>query len=54
MTQTNKHNSNYNWARKRGADKEASLLAIIQENSQLPEKEQRRYQQLWRKCEDEP
>lgn len=29
------------------------LLSIIQENSQLPEKEQQRYQQLWRKCEDE-
>ena len=53
MTQTNKHNSNYDWARKHGADKETSLLAIIQENSQLPEKEQQRYQQLWRKCEDE-
>lgn len=32
---------------------EASLLTIIQENSQLPEKKQQRYQQLWRKCEDE-
>ena len=32
---------------------ESVLLAIIQENSQLPEKEQQRYQQLWRKCEDE-
>ena len=54
MTQTNKHDSNFDWARKHGGDKEVSLLAIIQENSQLPEKEQRRYQQLWRKCEDEP
>ena len=53
MTQTNKHDSNFDWAQKRSADKEASLLAIIQENSQLPEKEQQRYQQLWRKCEDE-
>ena len=32
---------------------ESFLLATIQENSQLPEKEQQRYQQLWRKCEDE-
>ena len=53
MTQTNKHNSNYDWTQKHSADKEASLLAIIQENSQLPEKEQKRYRQLWTKCEDE-
>ena len=32
---------------------ETSLLTTIQENSQLPKKEQQRYQQLWRKCEDE-
>ena len=31
---------------------ETSLLTTIQENSQLPKKEQQRYQQLWRKCED--
>ena len=53
MTQTNKYDPNYDWAQKHSADKEASLLAIIQENSQLPEKEQQRYQQLWTKCEDE-
>ena len=53
MTQTNKHDPNYNWAQKHIADKEAWLLAIIQENSQLPEKEQQRYRQLWTKCEDE-
>ncbi|MDE0085043.1 MAG: hypothetical protein OXU23_04975 [Candidatus Poribacteria bacterium] len=29
------------------------MLATIRDNSQLPEKEQQRYQQLWRKCEDE-
>ena len=29
------------------------MLASIRENSRLPEKEQRRYQELWRKCEDE-
>ena len=34
-------------------DTEATLLATIRDNSQLPKKEQRRYQQLWRKCEDE-
>ncbi len=33
--------------------KEASLLATIQENSHLPETEQRRYQELWHKCEYE-
>ena len=53
MTQTNKHDSNYDWVQKHSPDKEALLLAIIQENSQLPEKEQQRYQQLWTKCEDE-
>ena len=53
MAQTNKHDSNYDQGQKQGTDKEASLLATIQENSQLPEKEQQRYQQLWRKCEDE-
>ena len=34
-------------------DKEASLLATIRDNVQLPKKEQQRYQQLWRKCENE-
>lgn len=34
-------------------DAEATLLATIRDNSQLLEKEQQRYQQLWRKCEDE-
>ncbi|MCE2415789.1 hypothetical protein J4G07_17530 [Candidatus Poribacteria bacterium] len=53
MAQTNKHDSNFDWAQKHSADKEALLLAIIQENSQLPEKEQERYQELWRKCENE-
>lgn len=53
MTQTNKRDSNFDWARKHGADKEVSPLAIIQENSQLPEKEQKRYRQLWTKCEYE-
>lgn len=37
----------------RETPEEALLLATIQENSQLPEKEQQRYRQLWRKCEDE-
>lgn len=53
MTRINKRDPNYDWAQKRSVDKEASLLAIIQENSQLPEKEQKRYRQLWSKCEDE-
>ena len=53
MAQINSQDPNYDWTQKHNADKKASLLAIIQENSQLPEKEQQRYQQLWRKCEDE-
>lgn len=52
MAQTNSQDPNYNQEQKHRADKEAFLLATIQENSQLPEKEQHRYQQLWRKCED--
>lgn len=32
---------------------EVSLLVTIQDNSQLPEKEQQRYQELWHKCEYE-
>ncbi len=35
----------------RDIDKEKSQLAIIQEKSQLPEKDQARYQHLLRKCE---
>lgn len=56
MAQTNTHDSDYDWSQKHSADKadrEVSLLATIQENSQLPKKKQQRYQQLWRKCEDE-
>ena len=53
MVQTNPQDPNYNRGQKHRTDKEAFLLATIQENSQLPEKEQQRYQQLWRKCEDE-
>lgn len=53
MAQTNSQDPNYNSGQKHRANQEAFLLAIIHENSQLPEKEQQRYQQLWRKCEDE-
>ena len=53
MARTNSQNSNYDRSQKQRIDKEAFLLATIQENSQLPKKEQQRYQQLWRKCEDE-
>jgi DNA-directed RNA polymerase sigma subunit (sigma70/sigma32) len=53
MAQTNSQDPNYESMQKHNTDKEISLLAIIQENSQLPEKEQQRYQQLWRKCEDQ-
>ena len=53
MAQTSLQDSNYDRSQKRRIDKEAFLLATIQENSQLPKKEQQRYRQLWRKCEDE-
>ena len=53
MAQTTSQDHNYNPGQKHSTDKEAFLLAIIQKNSQLPEKEQQRYQQLWRRCEDE-
>ena len=41
------------WQRQKEVPEEAPLLASIRENSRLPEKEQQRYQELWRKCEDE-
>ena len=53
MAQTTSQDHNYNPGEKYSTDKEALLLAIIKESSQLPEKEQQRYQQLWRKCEDD-
>ena len=52
MARTNSQDSNYDRSEKQ-TNKEAFLLATIQENSQLAKKEQQRYQQLWRKCEDE-
>ncbi len=53
MAQTNSQDPNHAGMQKHSTDKEISLLAIIQEDSQLPKKEQQRYQQLWRKCEDQ-
>lgn len=53
MARNNSQDSNYDRSQKQRIDKEAFLLATIQENSQLPKKEQQRYRQLWRKCEDE-
>ena len=41
------------WQRQREVPEEVPLLASIRENSRLPEKEQQRYQELWRKCENE-
>lgn len=41
------------WQEQRKAVEEAGLLAAIQENSRLPEKEHQRYRELWRKCEGE-
>lgn len=52
MEKISTRNSNYGQVEKYRNDTEAALLATIQENSQLPKKEQQRYQQLWRKCED--
>ena len=40
------------WQRQRELPEEAPLLASIRENSRLPEEEQRRYQELWHKCEN--
>lgn len=53
MRHTNTHNPNSDWTSTQSIDKEESLLAIIQENSRLPETDQTRYQQLWHKCENE-
>jgi hypothetical protein len=52
MRHTNTQNLNSDWTSTHYTDKEASLLAIIQENSRLPEREQTRYQLLWCKCEN--
>ena len=41
------------WQRQREVPEEVPLLTSIRENSRLPEKEQQRYQELWRKCENE-
>lgn len=49
-TNTQDHNTDFNSIQ--STEKEASLLAIIQENSRLPEIEQARYQQLLHKYED--
>ena len=53
MVKTSTRNPNYGQVEKHRNDTEATLLATIQENSQLPKKEQQRYRKLWRKCEDE-
>ena len=49
LINTQKHNKD--WTQAQDIDQEKSLLAIIQANSQLPEKDQARYQHLLRKCE---
>ena len=46
-TKTQKHN------RERTSTQETCLLEIIQENSQLPEEDQTRYQHLLLKCKNE-
>ena len=53
MKHTNTHDYNSKCTSIQSIDKEDSLLATIQENSRLPEKDQTRYQQLWRKNENE-
>ena len=40
------------WQNQNKAEEEAALLASIEANSRLPEKKQRWYEQLRRKCED--
>ncbi|MCZ6678116.1 MAG: hypothetical protein O7E52_12785 [Candidatus Poribacteria bacterium] len=40
------------WQKQNEVEVEAALLASIEENSRLPEKKHRRYEQLRRKCED--
>ncbi len=49
LTNTQKHNND--GTTEQNIDKEKSLLAIIEENSQLQEKDHARYQHLLRKCE---
>ena len=39
------------WRKQNGKEDEVTLLAVIQEHSLLPPIEQRRYEQLRRKCE---
>ena len=51
MRRTNTQDHN-NWTTEQDSDKEASLLEIIQENSQLPEKDNARYQYLLQKCKN--
>ena len=51
MAQNNVQYQNYDWAQEHMDEEEVCLLATIQVNSQLPEKEQQRYQELWQKCE---
>jgi hypothetical protein len=53
MKHTNTQNHNSNCTSIQSIDKENSLLAIIQENSRLPEKDQTRYQLLWCKYKNE-
>ncbi|MYB66526.1 hypothetical protein F4X73_17720 [Candidatus Poribacteria bacterium] len=50
LTKTQKHNND--WTIEQKINKEESLLAIIEENSQLPEKDQARYQHLLGKCKN--
>lgn len=52
MTHTNTQEHNTDCNSIQSSEKEDSLLAIIQENSRLPENEQARYQQLLHKYED--
>ena len=53
MKHTNTQKNNSDCTLIHSTDKENSLLAIIQENSRLPEKDQTRYQLLWHKYENE-
>ena len=53
MKHTKSQNHNREWERTQNTDQEVALLEIIQENSQLPEEDQTRYQHLLHLCKNE-
>ena len=53
MKRTKSQNHNREWTPAQNTDQETSLLEIIEENSQLPEEDQARYQHLLHMCKNE-